>query len=126
MNSTEGTATPGTAVSGPAASGSASNAGDQGFIAVREIPNLDLPTAQVSEVKLPPDTFKHATQSGGFQLTARLSNGLPLPSWVQFDSDTGIFTLQPPRGISAQLHVIVTARDRAGRTASAGMELNVK
>lgn len=97
----------------------------QGFIAVRELPTLTLGAAQTSQVNLPDDTFEHATQTGGFQLTASMADGSALPSWVTFNSDKGTFTLNPPAGTTEKLDVRVTARDHEGRTATTGMILKV-
>jgi hypothetical protein len=96
-----------------------------GFIAVRALPTLSLPVLQVSVIKLPDDTFEHATQAGGFELIATLADGSPLPSWISFDGQSGTFTLKPPAGTSEAVSVVVTARDHVGRTASTGMVLNI-
>jgi hypothetical protein len=97
----------------------------QGFIAVREFPTVDLPASQSSDIQLPANTFEHATQTDGFQLTATMSDGSPLPKWVTFNSAKGDFVLKPPKGIAAKLDVRITARDHQGRTATTGMLLNV-
>jgi len=97
----------------------------QGFIAVRVLPDVMLGTSQTSQVNLPDDTFQHATQTGGFQLSASMADGSALPSWVTFDSDKGTFTLNPPSGTAKKLDVRITARDHQGRTATTGMILTV-
>lgn len=97
----------------------------QGFVAVRELPTLNLPASQEAVAQLPDDTFQHSTQSGGFQLTATSADGSPLPDWVHFDSSKGTFTLSPPSGTQADLHVVITAKDHSGHVASTGMHLLV-
>lgn len=54
-----------------------------------------------------------------------MADGSPLPSWVSFDVAAGTFTLRPPQGTVAGLHLTITARDRQGRTASTDLTLNV-
>jgi len=106
-------------------SGTTTADSSQGFIAVREFPILNLPAGQTSQIQLPENTFEHATQTDGFQLTASMSDGSPLPQWVTFDSSKGTFTLEPHKGTAAKLDVRITARDHEGRTATAGLVLNV-
>jgi hypothetical protein len=105
--------------------GSTADSNAQGFIAVRELPTLNLLASQDAVAQLPDDTFQHSTQSGGFQLTAASADGSPLPDWVHFDSAKGTFTLSPPSGTQADLHVVITARDHSGHVASTGMRLRV-
>jgi hypothetical protein len=105
--------------------GSTANSEFQGFVAVRELPTLNLPAAQEAVAQLPDDTFQHSTESGGFQLTATSADGSPLPNWVHFDRSKGTFTLSPPSGTQADLHVVITAKDHSGHVASTGMHLVV-
>jgi len=112
-------------LSAPGSAGIAGTDPSQGFVAVRELPTLTLGASQTSQVVLPDDTFQHATQTGGFQLTASMADGSPLPTWVTFDADKGTFALKPPAGTSEKLDIRINARDHEGRTATTGIILKV-
>jgi hypothetical protein len=74
---------------------SPSAGGSNEFVAVSELGALPLAAAQTAVVKLPDDTFRHSIRFGGFQLSATLADGSPLPRWVSFGGTNGRFTLQP-------------------------------
>lgn len=67
---------------------------------------------------LPYDAFVHTRPEATVTLVAKLANGDPLPSWVQFDPRSGTFQLSPPPGFSEELQIKVIARDGEGREAS--------
>jgi hypothetical protein len=80
------------------------------------------------QFQLPPEAFAHTDSKAVVKLEARQANGQPLPSWVQFDQTTGLFRGSPPDGQSAELEIIVVARDNQAREASVvfKLELGVK
>jgi hypothetical protein len=84
----------------------------------RGIPDQDLRSASVA-MQVPLDAFVHTQQDAIVQLSARLADGGPLPSWLVFDPSTGKFSGVVPPGGPRQLAVLVEARDRDGRHAEA-------
>jgi alpha-tubulin suppressor-like RCC1 family protein len=70
---------------------------------------------------LPPDTFSDANSSDGDQLaySASLSDGSPLPAWLQFDPQTLSFTGTPPASALGSLAIVVIASDSAQSQATA-------
>jgi hypothetical protein len=97
-----------------------------GFVAVRELGSVTLAPSGKAIIALPADTFQHATQSGGFQLSATQSDGAPLPGWMTFDSATGLISMTPPAGLQGTVDVTITARDRQGHVASTQLSLTVQ
>lgn len=65
---------------------------------------------------LPANTFTDP-QNQPLTLSATLSNGAALPSWLQFDSATGIFTATAP-ATAQSISVAVTATDTSQLTAT--------
>lgn len=84
----------------------------------RGIPDQDLRSATLA-MQVPLDAFVHTQQDAIVQLSARLADGGPLPSWLVFDPSTGKFSGVAPAGAPRQLAVLVEARDRDGRHAEA-------
>src|SRR5690606_6271592 len=128
-------------LTGPIADVAASGAG--GFVAT-QLPHIlthgTLPSVAVQA--RPPDVTVWIGESGvagsSFTLpdrtfvvlqyeratvTATLADGRPLPPWVQFDPNTGPFTVKPPAGQSGTLEVQVTATTESGQTASVDFEI---
>ncbi|MGK5077309.1 Ig-like domain-containing protein [Janthinobacterium sp. HLX7-2] len=79
----------------------------------REISNLSINSQQGLNLSIPRDTFASADGSMP-TLTARLADGSPLPSWIQFDPLTGTFTGKPPAGEAAALEIEIVAKDAKG------------
>ena len=80
------------------------------------------------QYQIPREAFAHTDPSAIVTLNARLATGAPLPSWLSFDSTTGIFRGTPPGGVPVSLELILTALDAEGREASVEfmLELGVK
>ncbi|NWA08438.1 calcium-binding protein [Pseudomonas gingeri] len=58
--------------------------------------------------------------------TAKLSNGAVLPSWLKFNSITGLFSGVVPVGATAPLNVVVTASDPFGGSVSTNFNVNIQ
>jgi len=76
----------------------------------------DMNTA--SSFSLPYDAFAHTDPNERILLSAKLSDGRDLPSWLRFDAQSGKFEYDTPAGFHGDLVIKVTARDSQGREAS--------
>lgn len=76
---------------------------------------------------LPPGTFSDANSSQGDSLvvSASLSDGSPLPAWLQFDPETLSFAGIPPASALGSLAIVVTASDSAQSQATASFALRL-
>nr|WP_321482738.1 VCBS domain-containing protein [uncultured Cohaesibacter sp.] len=82
-------------------------------------------TGSQSSFAVPFDAFAHSDPNERISLTAKLSDGRNLPTWVTFDAQSGKFTANPPEGFSGELKIKVTARDSQGREVSTLFRFNV-
>lgn len=67
-----------------------------------------------SRFALPYDAFVHTRTEATITLEAKLANGADLPKWIQFDSRSGTFQLNPPNGFRGEFQIKITARDKQG------------
>jgi Ca2+-binding RTX toxin-like protein len=86
-------------------------------IAVNDAPVVSLLIPDTSSLEdqavnfaLPANTF-FDVDGNALTLTATLSNGDALPSWLSFNATTGAFTGTPPLNLNGSLNVKVTASD---------------
>ncbi|HEX7892491.1 MAG TPA: cadherin domain-containing protein, partial [Ramlibacter sp.] len=94
-------------------------AGESSLRVFRGIPDQDFVQSREVLVQVPVDAFIHSDSDAIVFLVARMADGSPLPRWLQFDPSTGKFAGRAPAGTSAELTVLVEARDRDGRHAEA-------
>ena len=69
---------------------------------------------------LPVGTFSDAdTKKGDYLVySATLEDGVsPLPAWLEFNTDTLVFSGTPPNGSAGDMQIIVTAADTSGESA---------
>lgn len=69
------------------------------------------------QLQIPADAFTHTNPMAVITLSARLSNGAPLPTWLKFDQASGKLFGTPPADFSGVVEIEVTARDDDGREA---------
>ena len=74
---------------------------------------------------IPADAFAHTQPKAIVRLAAVLQDGRPLPTWVQFNGQTGQFTGEVPKGLTGELRIKLIARDLNGREAVALFRINV-
>jgi hypothetical protein len=74
--------------------------------------------------RIPLDAFAHTDPAAIVQLSARLVNGQPLPSWLRLDA-RGTFRGVPPEDLEGTLEIEVVARDQEGREARTTFSLDV-
>jgi hypothetical protein len=82
-------------------------------------------SAGVTTFNLPADAFTHSNAAARLTLTAQQPNGDPLPSWLQFNPQSGTFQAAPPPGFVGQIEIAVTARDEDGREVTAIFKFNI-
>jgi Ca2+-binding RTX toxin-like protein len=73
---------------------------------------------QTFNFQLPADTFLDVDPGDSLTYSATLANGQILPSWIQFNATTGIFSGTVPADQLVPTQITVTARDTQGATAS--------
>ena len=71
---------------------------------------------------LPANTFAQSDKTTPLALEASLANGESLPSWLQFDAETGALKVRPPIGVK-KMDVIITATDPNGTQAQTKLTL---
>jgi Ca2+-binding RTX toxin-like protein len=81
---------------------------------------IDQATAEDAEFTfaLPEDLFTDVDAGDQLTLSATLSDGSPLPSWLTFDVTTSILSGTPENGDVGELSLSVTATDLAGASVS--------
>lgn len=72
-----------------------------------------------TKVSLPFDAFIHSNKDAVVKLEAKQADDSNLPNWVQFDPNTGVFEVTPPKDFKGKLDLKVIARDDDGREAVA-------
>ncbi len=115
---------------------------DDGFIETISFPDGDLndpnqapvvsnePLDQVTDLdvaysfQLPNDTFSDSVFDV-LEVSATLSNGDPLPTWLNFDATTQSFSGTPTTGDEAFLTIQLSARDSNGNIVTTDYNLNV-
>ena len=97
-----------------------------GFVAVVPIDGVVVPSGQGEKViQLPTEIFSHSASDAKLVVAATLDNGLPLPSWIKFDSATSRLTVTPGQGNAGTLKIKINAVDAEGGAAATVLELNV-
>ena len=74
---------------------------------------------------VPDRTFMVSTPGQQLSLTAEQADGTPLPSWLNFNSNTRRFEGQPPPDFVGELKLKVTARDGQGGEAEAQFRFQI-
>ncbi|WP_334156678.1 DUF4347 domain-containing protein [Oryzomicrobium sp.] len=91
----------------------------------RTLDDQDLPINKLFKVSVPVDAFVHTKTDAVITLHATLSDGTPLPPWVEFDGGKGVFRGTPPLGYEGDLEVVITARDSNGNVATQRFRIRV-
>ncbi|WP_051933539.1 Ig-like domain-containing protein [Massilia sp. BSC265] len=100
-------------------------ADEPALVLFQGVPDQYIETGARLSVTVPSDAFAHTQPKAVVRLAATMQDGSPLPSWVQFNGQTGQFSGQVPEGTKGELRIKLTARDQAGREATALFRLNV-
>ncbi|MCP4993429.1 MAG: hypothetical protein GY934_06545, partial [Gammaproteobacteria bacterium] len=96
-----------------------------GISNVNDAPLLDNPLADQSvtedrmfNFQVPGDTFSDVDTWDTLTLSATMVDGSPLPGWLSFDPDTGIFNGTPDNADVGEIQIKVTATDSDGAAVS--------
>lgn len=87
------------------------------------ISNQTFSTGRSNSFSIPDSTFIDDNGNNTLALTATLSNGTPLPSWLSFDADSGNFTGTPTE--PGSIYLKVTGTDPANASVSSTFTLRV-
>jgi AAA family ATP:ADP antiporter len=83
-------------------------------VLARPVPDFATSAGQEFSYAVAPDTFTDADPGDVLRLSARLSDGSPLPDWLHFDSGQMIFVGRPPAHSAGQMEVELEATDMEG------------
>ena len=90
-----------------------------------QIPNQKDTVGHSFDFTIPDSTFFDDDPNSTFTFSARLSNGGPWPSWLNFNSGTGTFSGIPTQAKVFPIMVTITARDTANASASATFGITI-
>ena len=97
-----------------------------GLSAINKLAEMEIPQGEVSTISLPAGTFVHTDATARVSLSARLSDGKPLPSYVKFNPTTGTFTVEASNRPPVDLQIRVIAVDDKGKTANTTVVIKIK
>ncbi|MCX6151429.1 MAG: putative Ig domain-containing protein [Ignavibacteriales bacterium] len=90
-----------------------------------QIPDQSFPAGKLCSYTLPDSTFFDDDGNNTLTLSAKLSNGNPLPDWLSFNSTTRTFSGIPTIVGGFPKRVTVTAKDTANASAYATFSITV-
>lgn len=99
--------------------------GSNALVAYTPIPDVAAISGERIAVQIGNDAFAYADGNAVVTLSARMTDGTPLPGWLRFDARTGRFEGTPPPGFEGTLNFRVTVRDSEGRMATQVFKLVV-
>lgn len=100
-------------------------ADEPALVIFRGVPDQYTESGARISLTVPADAFAHTQPKEVVRLAATLQDGRPLPTWVQFNAQTGQFTGEVPNGTAGELRIKVIARDMQGREATALFRVNI-
>jgi hypothetical protein len=92
---------------------------------LRPVGDVVITPGSALNIPVPHDAFVHTSADAKVSLSATQASGLPLPSWLRFDSALGTFSGIAPPGFSSVMAIRVIARDQTGRMASSSFKVSV-
>jgi hypothetical protein len=90
-----------------------------------ELPDRMIRSDQPQRLSLPDGAFKHTDPSETIGVEATLPDGSPLPSWIIFDANEGVFTITAPNQDGRTVDIQVTARDTQGNEATSTFRVQI-
>ncbi|MBL4615946.1 MAG: DUF4347 domain-containing protein, partial [Magnetovibrio sp.] len=91
--------------------------GEQSLVVNNSLADISTQSSRVS-FQLPLDTFAHSNTDAEVTVEARQMDGQSLPAWLDFNTQTGAFSGEAPKGMVGTIEVQVIARDAEGREAT--------
>jgi VCBS repeat-containing protein len=91
--------------------------GQSGLTILRGIDDQSFTPGDRLSFTVPADAFGHSDPQPGIVLKATLADARSLPTWLTFNSTTGLFEGTPPPGFKGELAIKVTAKDSSGHQA---------
>ena len=91
--------------------------GQSGLIVLHGVDNQSFAPGDRIAFTIPADAFGHSDPQPGIVLKATLTDGRPLPTWLTFNSTTGLFEGALPPGFMGELVIKVIAKDSSGHQA---------
>jgi VCBS repeat-containing protein len=95
------------------------------LVLFRGVPDREFDSGSTITFSVPNDAFAHTKSDEVVTLIATLLDGTPLPGWLAFSSEKGVFEGVPPKGYQGELVIKVVARDKQGREAAATFRVKV-
>jgi len=95
------------------------------LVVFRGVPDQYTESGNRISLTIPADAFAHTQPKEVVRLAATMQDGRPLPTWIQFNAQTGQFSGEVPPGFKGEVRVKVIARDMQGREATAIFRVNV-
>jgi len=99
--------------------------GDRLFV-YNGIKSTTIQISQALDYRVPKDAFGHTNTAAVVQLEASMSDGAPLPEWMDFDPTSGTFSGRPPTNAVGAIDVKVTARDDQGREVTSNFKMQIE
>jgi hypothetical protein len=100
-------------------------ADDPALVVFRGIPDQYTESGNRLALTVPSDAFAHTQPKAIVRLAATMQDGRPLPTWVQFNGQTGQFVGEVPSGQNGELRIKIIARDAEGREATSLFRINI-
>ncbi|WP_195892555.1 putative Ig domain-containing protein [Geotalea daltonii] len=95
-------------------------------VVVEAIPAQNVLEDSPFSYRIPAAAFDDIDAGDSLTLSAALSDGAPLPAWLQFDAATGTFSGTPGNDDVGSLSINVTATDLAGAAVDNAFDLTVE
>lgn len=95
------------------------------LVVFRGVPDQYTESGTRISLTVPADAFAHTQPKEVVRLAATQQDGRPLPTWVQFNAQTGQFSGEVPPGTAGELRIKIIARDMQGREATAIFRVNI-
>lgn len=100
--------------------------GQSGLTVLRGVDDQSFTPGDRIAFTLPADAFGHSDPQPGIVLKATLADGRALPTWLTFNSTTGLFEGTPAPGFRGELAIKVVARDSSGHQAEVVFRVKVQ
>jgi hypothetical protein len=95
------------------------------LVVFRGVPDQYTESGTRVSLTVPADAFAHTQPKEVVRLAVTQQDGRPLPTWVQFNAQTGQFSGEVPKGTTGELKIKIIARDMQGREATALFRVNI-